>query len=311
MGVYVHEETLDQRIRALADRDHGIVDVRGLYAIGATQRQIGRRLMSGRLIPLHRGVYALGHRRLRPEGWWLAAVRAIGPGAVLGHVHAAALWDLRPMPRGRVDVTVPSKGRRQRTGIRVHATLDLPIDHVTVVDRIPVTTVSRTLADLAGTVQQSQLARAVEAAEALQLLDVPSVRAASAGRPGAQALRRLLEEDPPHTRSDLEAAFSALCDRHDIPRPAMNTQFHGYEVDCVWRDHDLVVELDSYRFHSSRAAFERDKERDAELHSLGVATLRFTYRQVTTRERWVATKLTSSLARRSRRGSSASRRSSA
>jgi hypothetical protein len=304
MGVYVQEETLDHRIGALANLDHGILDTQGIYALGATERQIGRRLMNRRLVPLHRGVYALGHRRLTNLGWYLAAVRAIGPGAVLSHTHAAALHGIRPPLLGRINVTVVSRGRRQRRGIRVHSTLDLPPEHVTVVDRIPVTTVARTLSDLAATLDTPALARAVEAADALRLLDVRETRAVSAGRPGASRLKPLLEQDPPHTRSEFEAAFNVLCDRHGIPRPTMNTEFHGFEVDCVWPEHDLVVELDSWRFHRSRAAFERDRERSAELHARGVATLRFTYRQVTTRPSWVASRL----APRSRDGSSSSRR---
>jgi uncharacterized protein DUF559 len=252
-------------------------------------------------------IAALGHRRLTNPGWYLAAVRAIGPGAVLSHTHAAALHGIRPPLLGRINVTVVSRGRRQRKGIRVHSTLDLPPEHVTVVDRIPVTTVARTLSDLAATLDAPALARAVEAAESLQLLDITSVLAVSAGRPGAMRLKPLLEQDPPHTRSEFEAAFNVLCDRHGIPRPAMNTVFHGFEVDCVWPEHNLVVELDSWRFHRSRAAFERDRERSAELHARGVTTLRFTYRQVTTRQHWVASRL----APRSRDGSSSLRRSAA
>jgi len=91
--------------------------------------------------------------------------------------------------------------------------------------------------------------------------------------------------------SDFEAAFLDLCDRHEIPRPHMNTMLHGYLVDAIWPGRKLVVELDGWRFHGTRAAFERDKERDAELHAHGLTTLRFTYRQVTTRARWLATKL--------------------
>jgi very-short-patch-repair endonuclease len=307
VGVYVQDETLDHRIAVIANLDHGILDTQGLYALGATERQIGRRLMSRRLVPLHRGVYALGHRRLTNAGWYLAAVRAIGPGAVLSHTHAAALHRIRPPLLGRINVTVVSRGRRQRKGIRVHSVRDLPPEHVTVVDRIPVTTVARTLADLAGTVDEPALMRAIEAAESLELLDVPSVLAVSAGRTGAQRLRRLLEQETPHTRSEFEAAFNVLCDRHGIPRPVMNTEFHGFEVDCVWPEHHLVVELDSWRFHRSRAAFERDRERSAELHARGVTTLRFTYRQVTTRPSWVASRL----APRSRDGSSSLRRSAA
>jgi very-short-patch-repair endonuclease len=311
MCAYLDERTLDQRIAALAHRNHGIVDVDELYASGATRRQIGHRVATERLIALYRGVYAVGHKRLKKEGWWLAAVRALGPGAVLSHIQAAAMWDLRPSPGGRVHVTVPQGGRVKRKGLIVHRTTVLPPSQVSVRDGIPVTTVPRTLADLAGTVDSPVLARAVEAAEYHNLLDVPSVLAVSAGRPGATRLKPLLEQDPPHTRSDFEAAFNELCDRHGLPRPVMNTQFHGYEVDCVWPSHNLVVELDSYRFHSSRAKFESDKERDAELHSLGVSSLRFTYRQVTTRQPWVAAKLRPSLAPRSRRGSCASRRSAA
>jgi very-short-patch-repair endonuclease len=286
------------------------VTVEQLYDVGASRTQVERRIRSHRLIPLYRGVYAVGHRRLTRSGWWLAAVRAMGPGAVLSHVHAAALWSLRPPPGGRVHVTVGDKGRRQRKGIVVH-NAELPRDHVTVDDEVPVTTPARTLADLAGMVSRPQLARVIEAAEAHRLLDVPSLLAVSAGRPGASRIRELTQQELPYTRSDLEAAFLDLCDRHAIPRPRTNTQVHGYEVDAHWPEHGLVVELDSRRHHGTRAAFERDKERDAELHAAGIETLRLTYRQVTARRRWVADKLRRSLARRSPRGSSSLRRSAA
>lgn len=302
-----NDEVLDRLIAELADRDHGIVDVAGLGALGASRTQITHRLSARRLTPLHRGVYAYGHRRLTNEGVWLAAVRAIGPAAVLSHTHAAALHGLRPPLRGRINVTVRGTGRRQRKGIRVHNASHLPPEHVTVVNRIPVTTVSRTLADLAGTVQTPALMRAIEAAEHRKLLDVPSVLAVSAGRPGASRLKRLLQRETPHTRSEFEAALVALCDDYAIPRPVMNTVVHGHEVDAYWPDSGLAVELDSWEHHSSRAAFERDRERDAELHALGIATLRFTYAQVTTRRDWVARRL----APRSRRGSSSARRSAA
>jgi very-short-patch-repair endonuclease len=307
MGVYVQEQTLDQRIGELANLDHGILDTRALYTLGATQRQIGRRLMSDRLVPLHRGVYAYGHRRLTNEGWWLAAVRAIGPGAVLSYTHGAALHGLRPPPGGRINVTVRSTGRRQRKGIRVHSVRDLPPDHTTVVDRIPVTTVARTLADLAATLDTPALMRAIEAAERRKLLDVPSVLAVGAGREGAPRLAALLQRETPHTRSDFEAALVAICDDYAIPRPVTSAQVHGYEVDAYWPDRKLAVELDSWEFHGTRQAFEVDRERDADLHAHGITTLRFTYTQVMTRRRWVAQRV----APRSRRGSSSARRSAA
>ena len=125
-------------------------------------------------------------------------------------------------------MTVLSRGRRQRKGIRVHSTLDLPPDHVTTHDRIPVTTPTRTLADLAGSVSRPQLARALEAAEYHRLLDVPSLLAVSAGRPGAQHIRDLTKHATQRTRSDFEAAFVDLCDRYGLPRPVTNTHVHGY-----------------------------------------------------------------------------------
>lgn len=311
MDAYLDKGTLDQRIAALAHLDHGIVDVAGLRAIGASRTQIGRRITSRRLIPLYRGVYAVGHSRITKAGTWLAAVRALGPGAVLSHTQAAALWDLRPAPSGRIHVTVTAGGREKRPGIVVHRTVSLPPDQVTTRDHIPVTTPARTLADLAGVVGRPQLARALEAAEYHRLLDVPSLLALSAGRPGTQHIRDLTEHAPGLTRSDLEAAFVDLCDRYGLPRPLTNQQLHGYEVDAHWPEHDLAVELDSWRHHGTRAAFERDKERDAELHARDITTLRFTYHQVTKRHRWVAAKLSPSLAPRSPGGSSSSRRSAA
>jgi hypothetical protein len=307
MDAYVDEGTLDQRIAALADRFHGVLDVVQLRSIGASRTQLGKRIQSRRLVPLYRGVYAVGHRRLTNSGRWLAAVRALGNGAVLSHVHAAALWNLRHPPGGRIHVTVPKGGRAKRKGLIVHRSVDLPPDHVTLHDGIPVTTPARTLADLAGTVEAPALARAVEAAEFHGLLHVPSLLAACAGRPGARRIRKLVEAELPHTRSEFEVAFVALCDRYGLPRPIMNAQIYGYEVDAYWPDHGLAVELDSWRHHGTRAAFERDRERDAELQARGITIVRFTYGQVTTRQRWVASRL----APRFRRGSSSSRRSAA
>jgi len=231
MGAQVQQEPLDRRIAEVADRFHGIVDVEQLRAVGASRRQIGRRIESRRLIPLHRGVYAVGHRRLTKAGHWIAAVRAAGPDAALSHTDAAAHWGLRPPPAGRINVTVPRNGRRHRNGIVVH-NADLPPEHVTIRDRIPVTTPTRTLADLAGSVSKPQLARAIEAAEFHHLLDVPSLLAVSAGRPGARRIRELTAAELPHTRSELEAAFVDLCTRYGLPRPIMNETLHGYEVDA-------------------------------------------------------------------------------
>jgi hypothetical protein len=277
---------LDQRIAELADRQHGVIDTADLAGLGATPQEIRRRVEARRLIRLYRGVYAVGHRRLTLEGRWLAAVKACGPGAVLSHRDAAALWDLLPATRAAIHVTVGRAGRSKRPGLVLHRS-ELPPDHVTTRNGIPVTTPSRTLADLASTATRAQLIRAVEAAEHHHLLDLPSMRSAAAGRPGAKALIELTQAEIPHTRSELEAAFLALLDDHGIPRPHMNVAIHGHEVDAYWPDRSLAVELDSRRHHLTPRAFEQDRRRDGDLHRHGIATLRFTYAQITRDPAWV------------------------
>jgi hypothetical protein len=277
---------LDTRIAAAADRDHGVIDAAGLHALGASTRQIQHRVATGRLIVLYRGVYAVGHRRLTLEGRWLAAVKACGPGAVLSHRDAAALWDLLPAIRAAIHITVPPTGRAKRNGLVLHRCL-IDADSVTVRNRITVTTPTRTLVDLASTATRAQLIRAVEAAQHHHLLDLPSMRSAAAGRPGAKALIELTQDELPHTRSELEAAFLAVLDAAGIERPVMNVVIHGREVDAYWPDRSLAVELDSRRHHLSPRAFEQDRRRDGDLHRHGIATLRFTYAQITRDPGWV------------------------
>jgi very-short-patch-repair endonuclease len=277
---------IDTRIAAAADLDHGVLDAAELHALGASRDQIRHRVRTGRLIVLYRGVYAVGHRRLTLEGRWLAAVKACGPGAVLSHRDAAALWDLLPAIRAAIHVTVPPTGRAKRSGLVLHRCL-IDADSVTVRNRIRVTSPTRTLADLAATATRAQLIRAVEAAQHHRLLDLPSMRSAAKGRPGAKELLAITQDELPHTRSELEAAFLALCDEHEIERPHMNVTIHGHEVDAYWPERNLAVELDSRRHHLTPRAFEQDRRRDADLHRHGIATLRFTYAQIARDPGWV------------------------
>jgi very-short-patch-repair endonuclease len=205
---------------------------------------------------------------------------------VLSHRDATALWDLLPATRAAIHVTVPPSGRAKRLGLVLHR-CKIVADSVTVRNRIPVTTPTRTLVDLAATATRAQLIRAVEAAQHHHLLDLPSVRSAAAGRPGAKALLAITQHETRHTRSELEAAFLSVLDDHGIPRPHMNAVIHGHEVGAYWPDHNLAVELDSRRHHLTPRAFEQDRRRDGDLHRHGVATLRFTYAQITRDRGWV------------------------
>jgi very-short-patch-repair endonuclease/predicted transcriptional regulator of viral defense system len=274
----------DAEIARLAEGQHGVVSRGQLVALGLTPRKVQRRLAAGRLHPLHRGVYCVGHRVLSREGRWLAAVLAGGPGAVLSHMPAAALWGIVATPAGRVDVTVGAE-RRQRQGIRFHRAA-IGADEVTTERGVPVTTPARTLLDLAKTLDQHRLHRAIDRAEQHRLtghhpLDELLTRYPKA--PGAAKLRAITEQGSigdTVTRSELEDRFLQFLDAHGLPRPEMNQRIKEIEGDCVWREHRLMVELDGRATHQTTAAFERDRERDRLLQSHGWRVIRLTWRQL-------------------------------
>ncbi|MDP9293551.1 MAG: DUF559 domain-containing protein [Actinomycetota bacterium] len=229
---------------------------------------------------LHRGVYLVGPLKA-PFTDAMAAVLACGDGAVLSHHAAAALYGLRPTLPAEVDVTVAGRQARHRPGIRVHRTRRLPTGEVTRRQGIPVTTPERTLRDLAAVLPPKDLKRALEQAEVQRLLTLPLDEQFTRHR-GAKALRAVAtrHDAPALTRSEAEIRVLALVEAARLPRPAGNVRLHGYEVDLLWRPERLVAEVDGYAFHSTRAAFERDRRRDAELQTAGYRVLRVTWRQI-------------------------------
>ena len=255
---------------------------RQLLAAGLSVRTIERRVEAGRLRPLHQGVYAVGGFALGRKGTWMAAVLACGEGALLSHRSAAALWGLmrdRGLP---VEVTA-ARGRRRR-GIAVHEGGIVAADR-TAVAVIPVTTIARTLFDLAEFVDESTHERAFEEADRLGLLriaDLEAVCARGVGRRALPRVRRLIDEArlPEITRSALEHRVLALCRDCGLPMPVTNVEVLGYEVDALWPRQRLVVEADGYAFHRHRAAFERDRVRDAALQAAGYRVVRLTYRRL-------------------------------
>jgi hypothetical protein len=213
---------------------------------------------------------------------------------VLSHLSAAALWELRADTARRVHVTVPSRaGRRGPAVVALHRPRRFPADDVAVHLGIPVTTPSRTLFDIAAGLPWHGVARAVEQADIRGLLDLERLGAMLAGARGRRGLAPLRTAigglaQPVVTRSDLEARFLALLDRAGLPRPEVNVRLGRFEVDVLWRDARLVVELDGRETHATRAAFERDRARDAELQVAGFRVVRFTYRQVVDDPRGIA-----------------------
>lgn len=286
----------------LAARQHGVVGRWQLLALGLGPGSIKRWLRTGRLHRLHREAYAVGHMRLNRRGYWLAAVLACGERALLSHASAAALWDLA-RPRGAVvDVTAPS-GRQFQPGrddIRLHRGR-IHDGEETERDGIPVTTVARTLFDLAEVVDFRRLQRAWEEADRLGLLQLRAVERVCEqgyGRHALRPIRHLLAEAraPTSTRSPLEDRFVAFCQRHRLPRPATNVLVLGREVDAYWAPQRLVAELDGFAYHRHRAAFERDRARDAALQAAGYRIVRLTHRRLEAEGDAVATELRALLA---------------
>jgi hypothetical protein len=277
----------DHRIRRLADAQEGVVRHADLRRLGLTQQQIQHRRESGRLIDLHPCVYAVGHTRISVLGRRLAAVWTYGATAVLSHRAAAAAWGLRSSGGGDVDVTVPTTaGLSRRAGTRLRRTSrSLETTHLGL---LPITTPARTLLDLAAIVPPHGVEAALKQADLLELFDLRTLEAVVAAHPrhrGRTVLAGLLADarasELALTLSELEDRFRALCDAHSLPRPAVNARPLGFRVDFLWPAARLVVEVDGWRAHRTRAAFETDRARDQALTAAGFRVMRFTYRQVT------------------------------
>ncbi len=247
-------------------------------------------------MPLHRGVYAVGHARLRREGHWLAAVLAVGPRAVLSHRSAAALHDVRPTAGAQVDVATPRAGVTGQPGVQVHHTA-LRRGDVTVLAGIPVTTIARTLVDLAQVLPADHLRKALDTAAQLGRLDMRALADAqrrTRGRHGrgpailAVALAELDALGTTLTRSELEERFQRLLADHRLPPPQTNVLIDGMEVDAVWPQASLAVELDGWHYHRSQRAFQRDRARANALTAAGYRVVRFTHDDVARRPAGVA-----------------------
>ncbi len=295
----------DHVVAAVAADQHGVVARRQLLDAGLSTSMVDRWLAARRLIPLHRGVYAVGHRGLRREGHWLAAVLAAGPGAVLSHREAAALHGLRPADRAAIDVTVA--GQRRMPGVQVHRVRRLDAADATAVDGIPVTTITRTLVDLAAVVSPQALRKALEEAERSNRLDARAIEAVLArtkGRNGRghaavrDALAELAKTGTTVTRSPLEDRFLPLLDAHGLPRPLTNQWTEAMEVDACWPQARLVVELDGWDSHHTRQAFQRDRTRSNDLQVAGWTVLRFTHADVVHRPNDTAARVARALRRR-------------
>ncbi len=302
--------TIDALIWGLAARQHGVVGRKQLLTLGVTPRMVEIRLANGSLVSLHRGVYRVGPLE-SPHTRGMAAVLACGGKAVVSHRSAALLWGLIPRfrrPRAVEVSVVEGAGGRRRRGIRVYRVTRLPEADRTASHGLPITTPVRTLLDLArissapppggsgagrrgdrlGWVSPREVEQAVARAEREGLITLDALRARTLspevmGQRGTAILRKLLESEtgPAFSRSVAEDRFLALIRGAQLPSPEVNARVGGIEVDFLWRELGVGVEVDGFRFHSSRRRFEADRHRDTALASIGVHVIRVTWRQIT------------------------------
>ena len=271
----------DAVIARMAEQQRGVITAAQMRRLGVSDDAVRARVLSGRLHRVHQSVYAVGHAALALEGRCMAAVLAMGGrpargdsvldhwGAAVSHRSALILWGLLPAATGPVDVIVGRGGREKRRGIRVHRSRSLLSAHVTLCSGIPVTTPARTISDLrqaistrrSGSIADWELRKAIRQANVIGL--------------------PILDEDiADRTRSDLEAAFLAICRRHRLPSPEVNVRIGPCLVDFLWREERLVVETDGYPYHRGRDAFQDDRGRELELMRLGYGVLRLSEAQI-------------------------------
>jgi hypothetical protein len=254
-----------------------VVTRRELLRAGISAKQIDRRLVTGPLFAVFRGVYRVGHTAPSVDAHYLAAVKACGAEALLSGQAAAHLLGLLKGQAPPPEVTTPH--RRRIEGVRTRRARR----QATIWRGIPVTSPAETLVDLAAVLNADALARACHEAGVRHHTTPKQVEALLARRPntrGAAKLRAVLRGDAKVTLSKLESAFLALLANERLPLPDTNRPAGGRRVDCRWPKLKLTVELDSYRYHNSRHAWEQDRRREREAHARGDGFRRYTYGDV-------------------------------
>lgn len=268
-------------IAQLAGRAHGVVTRAERLSAGVSSASIGRRVERGALIPVHRGVYRVGHCAWSIEASYLAAVRACGERALLSGLSAAHLYELVKRAPERPEVTVPSD--RYVDGVASRRSRRIDPRDVTTWSGIPTTTIPRTLVDIAGVLTPEQLGRAWHEASVRHRTSAEAVEAALKRRGhavGAATLRAAVFGRLPVTLSALEARFLERLREAALPLPQTNRAAGGRRVDCRWPDRGVTVELDGYRYHRTRHVWEQDRARERQAYARGDELRRYTYADV-------------------------------
>jgi Transcriptional regulator, AbiEi antitoxin len=268
-------DAVDKLIAVVAGRQFGYITRVQLYALGVTRGAIEHRVVTGRLIPVYRGVYAVGSVNRTPLGRATAAVLACGDQAALSHGSGASLWGFYKYWGMPLEVTAPTVHTHK--GIKVHRSRTLARGDITKQLGVRVTTPERTALDIAPRLNDKRLKRVVNDARhagSLHLDALADVLARNPTHPGTKRLKPFVEDPRNPTRSPLEDDFTVFCRRYGLPTPVTNTHLFGYEIDALFPVERVIVELDGRRFHED--TFESDRDRDADMLAAGIVTVRIT-----------------------------------
>jgi very-short-patch-repair endonuclease len=274
--------SVEHQVARIAGRQHGVVTQGQLLEAGLSGGGVKRRVAKGRLHRVHRGVYRVGHRAPSTEAWYMASVLACGEKAVLSGRAAAFLFGLTKGKAPAPEVTAVAD--RRVAGVLTRRVRHLDGREVALYRGIPITSVPRTVVDLAGCLSLDALAGACHEAEVrhrINALAVDAVLARRPNAPGAGKLKEIFHGEVRVTLSELERRFLLLLQSNRVPLPETNRRVDGIYVDCRWPEYRLTVELDSYRYHHTRHAWEQDRRRDRQARARGDELRRYTYRDVT------------------------------
>lgn len=296
---------MDERIAALATKQGGRISRRQLLGLGLSASAIERRRHSGSLITVGRGIYAVGHLHRCGDAAIWEALLACGSDAVLSHRSAAGILGMLTPPATVVHLCVPgARGRRRRhDGIRAHR-VEIPDVERTRRDGLPITTMARTLLDLAATEPTRVVEQALDGADTQRILDVAAIEAIAppgCGRPGAPHLWNVIRTHHPGTtitKSMKEEAMLEICRDHGLPRPTLNDHVEAWEVDFVWRAHRFAVEVQSTAFHATSQRIARDATKEADLLIAGWQVLHVADRQLVYEREQVGRRVAALLAQR-------------
>jgi very-short-patch-repair endonuclease len=288
-------------VAELARRQGGHVTRVQLLALGVTSEQIKYRLRAGRLIRVYNGVYTVGHLPSSPHDRAKGALLAAGHRSALAGWSAAALYGLEP--RWREPLELITAGDRRPPRLRITRASTLLTRDVTTLKGLRVTSPARTALDLAPQTTPKRLIRVINELRMEHRLterQLTDVTERNPRHPGAKRLKPLIRElQPEPTRSTLEEAFLKLIAKHGLPTPKVNFKVAGKRVDAYFPDHRLIVELDGYATHGTRAAFTKDRAQDAYIfEATGIPTIRYTYDQTTRQQRKTAKQLATILEQR-------------